>query len=70
MTVQEAVHQLQSAPLAARILAIELILQSLKDEIVQSKPTQSRQRPFRVRTFDLGTDIHMDREEMYADRVI
>ena len=62
MTVQEAVHQLQYAPLAERIQAIELLLQSLKDEIAPSQPVWESHKPFRVHTFDLGTDIQFDRE--------
>jgi len=70
MSFQEAVQQIQHAPLTERIRAIELLLQSLKNEIVQSEPMQAVRKPFRIRTFNLGTDIQMDREEMYADRVI
>lgn len=69
MTVQEVVQQLQYAPLAERIQVIELLLESLKAEITQSKAVQKTHQPFRVRTFDLGTNIQIDREEMYADRV-
>lgn len=69
MTVQEAVQQLQHASIADRIQAIELLLQSLKDEIVHSDPLRAGNKLFRVRTFNLGTDIQLDRDEMYADRV-
>ncbi len=69
MTVQETVQQLQYTPLTFRIQVIELLLQSLKDEIVQSESVQPPQKPFCVQTFDLGVDITIGREEMYADRV-
>lgn len=69
MSVQEAVQQLQVLPLAERIQVIELLLQSLKDEITHDESAQVVRKPFRVRTFDLGTDIQVDRDEMYADRV-
>lgn len=69
MTIQEAVQQLQYAPLAERIQAIELLLHSLKVEIAQSETPKKVHRPFRVRTFDLGVDIQVDREDIYADRV-
>jgi hypothetical protein len=69
MTVQETVQQLQYTPLTFRIQVIELLLQSLKDEIAQSETVQAPQKPFRVQTFDLGADVTIDREAMYADRV-
>ncbi len=69
MSVQEAVQQLQYAPLADRIQVIELLLQSLKDEIANSETAQAVRKPFRIRTFDLGTDIEIDRDDLYADRV-
>jgi hypothetical protein len=69
MTVQETVQQLQDTPLTYRIQVIELLLQSLKDEIAQSEVLQPPRKPFRVQTIDLGADVTVDREEMYADRV-
>lgn len=68
MIAQETVRQLQYAPLAERLWIIEFLLQSLKRELPQSNPAQQTRKPFRVRTFNLGADIHMDREEMYAER--
>lgn len=69
MTVQETVQQLQYTPLTYRIQVIELLLQSLKDEIAQTEIVQAPRKPFHVQTFDLGTDVTVDREAMYADRV-
>jgi hypothetical protein len=69
MTVQETVQQLQYTPLTYRIQVIELLLQSLKEEIAQKEIVQAPRKPFRVQTFDLGADVTVDREEMYADRV-
>ena len=69
MTVQETVQQLQHTSLTYRIQVIELLLQSLKAEIAQSEAAQASQKPFRVQTFDLGANVTVDREEMYADRI-
>jgi hypothetical protein len=69
MTVQETVQQLQHTPLMYRIQVIELLLQSLKKEIARNESFQGTHKPFRVQTFNLRTDIYVDREEMYADRV-
>lgn len=68
MIDQKTVQQLQHAPLADRIKGIEVLLQSLKEEITHHEPRQVVRKPFTVRTFNLGTDIHLDREEMYAER--
>ena len=69
MTVQETVQQLQHAPLTYRIQVMELLLHSLKAEIGQNESFSITYKPFRVRTFSLGADIDIDREEMYAERV-
>lgn len=69
MTVQEAVQQIQQAPLSYRIQVMELLLQSLKAEITQNQSLQKTYKIFRVRTFNLGREIDLDRESMYAERV-
>jgi len=70
MSVQEAVQQLEHFPLAERIQVIELLLQSLKEEIAQTTSTQTEHKPFRIRTFNLGTDIQVDRDEIYTERML
>jgi hypothetical protein len=69
MTVQETIQQLQHTPLAYRIQVMELLLQSLKAEITQHESVPVTAKPFRVRTFSLGAEIDMDRDQMYAERV-
>ena len=69
MTVQETVQQLQYAPLTYRIQVMELLLQSLKAEVIPNESFQVTYKPFRIRTFNLGAEINIDREEMYAERV-
>ena len=69
MTVQETVQQLQHAPLTYRIQVMELLLQSLKAEVIPNESFQVTYKPFRIRTFNLGAEINIDREEMYAERV-
>ncbi len=68
MIAQETIQRLQHAPLADRIQVIEMLLESLKHDIASAEPRQTKPAPFRVRTFDLGRDISLDREEMYAER--
>ena len=68
MLAQETIEQLQHAPLDDRIQAIEVLLGTLKSDIPRSKPPAAMQKTFTVYTFDLGTDIHIDRDEMYMER--
>lgn len=68
MLAQETVQQLQQAPMADRIEAIEVLLQSLKRDIAYSEPRTNAQKRFTVRTFNLGADISVDRGEMYTER--
>lgn len=70
MTVQEAVRQLQEAPLPERIEAIEMLIASLKQEVFRQKPGKADRDSFHIRTFDLGAEIDIDRDEMYAERVL
>jgi hypothetical protein len=69
MTVQETVQQLQYTPLTYRIQVIELLLQSLKEEIAQSEAVQRTRKPFRVQAFDLGADVTVDREVIYCEMI-
>jgi len=63
--------QIQHMPVAERIHLIELILQSLKQDmrptLVRDKPT-SAARPFKVRVFNVGQEVHVDRDTIYAER--
>jgi hypothetical protein len=68
MTVQEAIQTLQNTPLEDRIKIIELLLQSLKEDISSKDTKAKRPEPFKIRTFNLGKDIQFDREEMYLER--
>jgi hypothetical protein len=68
MLDQETVQQLQDAPVADRIQAIEVLLQSLKNDFTSVTRQKAAGKTFRVRTFDLGRDISVDRETMYLER--
>ena len=59
----------QHIPLTERIQVIELLLHSVKNELKQNLITQKIATPqFKVRQFNLGTDISLNREELYAER--
>lgn len=68
MNVQQTVEQLQKTPALYRIQVIELLLQSLKEEIAENESSLVNWRPFQVRTFDLGSNVLPDRDEIYSDR--
>ena len=68
MTVQEAIQTLQNTPLEDRIQIIELLLHSLKKDIASKNIEAQNPKPFKIRTFNLGSDIQFDREEIYLER--
>nr|VFJ73182.1 MAG: hypothetical protein BECKFW1821C_GA0114237_104619 [Candidatus Kentron sp. FW] len=70
MIPRETVRQLQCAPIADRIQVIGMILESLRQDMDHPAPRDREVQPFRVRAFDLGADIFLDREEMYGERGI
>lgn len=57
--------QLQNAPIEERIQLIEFLLQSVKDEL---KRNSTFSKPFQVRSFSLGSDISVNRDEIYVFR--
>lgn len=68
MIDSEALEKLQGASVEERIYIIEAILQSLKNDLGSSPKPSSLFKPFKVRQFNLGKDINIDREELYAER--
>jgi len=69
MLNMEITRQIQQATISEQIEIIELILQSLKAGIkTEYKSRQKSFRPFRVRKFSLGEEIHPDRDELYSER--
>lgn len=69
MINQETLNQIQQIPLTERIQVIELLLHSVKNELKQNSIAQKITTPqFKVRQFHLGTDMTVNREDLYADR--
>ena len=62
MTIQETVKELEKAPIGYRIQVMELLLQSLKAEVMLNKPFPPAPKPFQARTFNLGADVLADRD--------
>ena len=66
--IGEVVEELRHAPVVERIAAIEVLLNSLKLDLGDEK--QVGAEAFTVREFDLGKDVEMDRQELYAERIV
>ncbi len=64
---QVTIRQLQNISVAERLYLMEILLNSLKYDI-KSTERQVRSKRFTVRTFDLGQDVHADRDIIYAER--
>lgn len=61
----ETLHQLKTASIEERIQTIELILQSVKDDLHRPKLSS---KPFKVRQISLGEDIQVNRAEIYGEQ--
>ncbi len=69
MLDMEIARQIREASISEQIELIEFIFQSLKTNIKTGyKNRQKSVRPFRVRQFSLGEEIHTDRDELYSER--
>ena len=78
MSTQEIVSQVESLSLAEKVALLEALVQSLKTEVPlpdKSKEEEAhreeirrRRREFKVKAFHLGSDVHVDRDELYAER--
>ena len=65
----EAVKQIKQASVEERIQIIDLILESLKNDIKPEFKIEKPQfRHFKIRKFSLGQEVHVDRDELYSER--
>jgi len=70
MIESTTINQIRRSPIAERIQFIEIILQSLKSDINEEHVNRkSRSKPFKVRKFSLGKEVHVDRDELYSERI-
>jgi hypothetical protein len=68
MIDNKILNQVIQATVNERIRFIELILQSLKNELAEKARRQPKPKRFRVRQFGLGGEVHVDRDELYKER--
>jgi hypothetical protein len=62
----KTVQEIQEAPVEERIQVIEQILQSLKKDIQKTSSVKT----FIVRKFNLGAEVTVDRDQLYAERTV
>jgi len=78
MLTQKFLAHLAKLPRAERMSLMEAFLQSRKPEIQDPEVEQKkaaeweevlrRRREFKIKGFHLGSDVHVDRDEIYAER--
>ncbi|MCP5052709.1 MAG: hypothetical protein GY940_36415 [bacterium] len=67
MIDSNTVNRIKRASVAERLRVIEIILQSLRIDI-KEEPPGKKSKQFKVRQFDLGEEVHVDRDELYSER--
>ena len=63
----KTIQEIQDAPVDERIRLIEQILQSLKQDMLSTKP--KTRKKFTVRAFNLGSEVHVNRDDLYDNRM-
>ncbi len=67
----QVVQHIQQAPVVERLHMLEVILQSLKQDILTDVASkQPPYKPFTIRPVSLEEEVHVDRDELYAERRI
>ena len=69
MIESKILETLQNSSVEERIAIIEVILQSLKSDIAKISKSKASSQKFEVSTLDLGENITINREELYAERM-
>jgi len=71
MINQETIREIQHAPMPERIQVMELLLNSFKKDLNHiTKSRLRRDRRFVARPFNLGQEVHVDRDAIYAERIM
>ena len=64
------VDRIKKTPIEERIQIIELILQSLKNDIKTKNTGKIKFKQFKIHKFSLGEEVHVNRDEIYSERGI
>lgn len=70
MSTSQIIQTAERLPLLDRFQVIEALYASIKRELAEkAAPTaEKNDAPFELITFDLGQEVHADRDEIYAER--
>ena len=70
MSTTQIIQVAERLPMLERFQVIEAIYASIKRELVQHTDSvqETTEEPFELITFDLGQEVHADRDEIYAER--
>jgi len=70
MSTTQIIQLAERLPLLERLAVIDALYTSLKRELTRKSSTTSvvEEEPFELITFDLGQEVHADRDEIYAER--
>lgn len=72
MINSQYVDDILHSSIAERIRVIEILFESLKCDLEKEQEKirkQSKLKSFKIRKFNLGQEVYIDRDELYADRV-
>ncbi len=72
MIDNKTVDKIKNSPIEEKIQIIEILLQSLKNDI-KNKTTititdEKKSKQFKVRKFSLGEEVDVNRDEIYSER--
>jgi len=70
MSTTQIIQVAEPLPLLERFQVIEALYASVKREIAKKTTliAAEKEEPFELITFDLGQEVHADRDEIYAER--
>lgn len=69
MSTIQLIQAAERLPLSERLNVIEALYASIKRELAQQTAAfPETEEPFELVTFDLGQEVHVDRDEIYAER--
>jgi len=70
MSTMQLIQTAERLPLWERLDVIEALYASIKRELAQKTTAahSTAEEPFELITFNLGQEVHVDRDEIYAER--
>lgn len=70
MSITQIIQNAESLSLQERLEIIEALYASIKRELfgTDKQIIRKHNEPFELITFDLGQEVHVDRDQIYAER--